>query len=89
MADFVKVPYAELLQRAARIRSEAETVKVEIRNLREAVESIEWMGKRADRFFNMWNESLPEMEQWVLILETFAAELEDQARRMQAADEAF
>jgi uncharacterized protein YukE len=47
------------------------------------------MGKRADRFFQLWNETLPEMEQWVMILETFAAELEDQARRMQAADEAF
>jgi WXG100 family type VII secretion target len=89
MADFVKVPYAELYQRAARIRSEAETVKTEIRSLREAIQSIEWMGKRADRFFALWNETLPEMEQWVVILETFAAELEDQARRMQAADEAF
>ncbi|MEO0564798.1 MAG: WXG100 family type VII secretion target [Chloroflexota bacterium] len=89
MPDFVKVPYAELLQRAARIRSEAETVKSEIRVLRESIDSIQWMGKRADRFFTLWNETLPEMEQWVLILETFASELEDQARRMQAADEAF
>jgi hypothetical protein len=29
------------------------------------------------------------MENWVTILENFATELEDQARRMQAADEAF
>lgn len=89
MADYVKVPYAELLQRAARIRQEAETVRTEIRTLRESIESIEWMGKRADRFFQLWHETLPEMENWVMILETFANELEDQARRMQAADEAF
>lgn len=89
MADYVKVPYAELLQRAARIRQEADTIRAEMKTLRETIESIEWMGKRADRFFQLWNETLPEMEQWVMILETFASELEDQARRMQAADEAF
>lgn len=89
MVDYVKVPYAELLQRAARIRQEADTIRAEMKTLRETIESIEWMGKRADRFFQLWHETLPEMEQWVMILETFAAELEDQARRMQAADEAF
>ena len=89
MTDYVKVPYAELMQRAARIRQEAETVRQEIKTLRETIESIEWMGKRADRFFQLWNETLPEMENWVIILDTFAAELEEQARRMQAADEAF
>lgn len=89
MTDYVKVPYAELLQRAARIRQEAETVKSEISTLRETIEGLEWIGKRADRFFQLWHETIPEMENWVTILETFAAELEDQARRMQAADEAF
>lgn len=89
MTDYVKVPYAELLQRAARIRQEADTVRNEVKTLKETMQSIEWMGKRADRFFAMWNETLPEMEQWVNTLETFATELEDQARRMQAADEAF
>ncbi|MEL6148702.1 MAG: WXG100 family type VII secretion target [Chloroflexota bacterium] len=89
MTDYVKVPYVELLQRAARIRQEAETIKAEMRTLRDTIEGLEWMGKRADRFFSLWNETLPEMEQWVMILETFATELEEQARRMQAADEAF
>ncbi len=89
MADYVKVPYAELLQRAARIRQEADAIRAEMKTLRETIESVEWMGKRADRFFTLWNETLPEMENWIAILETFAAELEDQARRMQAADEAF
>lgn len=89
MADYVKVPYAELIQRAARIRQEAETVRIEIKTLRDTIDGIEWIGKRADRFFTLWHETLPEMENWVTILDTFAAELEDQARRMQAADEAF
>jgi WXG100 family type VII secretion target len=89
MTDYIKVPYVELLQRAARIRQEAETIRAEMKTLRESIESIEWMGKRADRFFQLWHETLPEMEQWVVILETFATELEDQARRMQAADEGF
>lgn len=89
MSDFVKVPYAELLQRAARIRQEAEIVRAEIQTLKETVESIQWIGKRAEKFFMLWDETRPEMENWVQILETFANDLEDQARRMQAADEAF
>jgi WXG100 family type VII secretion target len=89
MTDFVKVPYTELFQRAARIRQEAEKIRTEIQTLKATVESIQWLGKRADRFFTLWNETVPEMEQWVTILERFAAELDDQARRMQLADETF
>lgn len=88
MSDLVKVPYTELFQRAARIRQEADTIRNEIKTLRGTVDSIQWIGKRADRFFTLWNETLPDMEQWVTILDGFANELEDQARRMQAADEA-
>lgn len=89
MSDFVKVPYAELYQRAARIRQEAQAIRTEIQTLSETIENIQWIGKRADRFFGLWDETRPEMENWVRILETFADSLEDQARRMQAADEAF
>lgn len=89
MSDWVKVPYTELIHRASRIRQEADTIRAEIRSLKGAVESVQWMGKRAERFFSVWHETVPEMEQWVQILENFAAELEDQARRMQLADEAF
>jgi WXG100 family type VII secretion target len=89
MPDYIKVPYAELYSRASRIRQEADTIRSEIVTLRQAVDSIQWMGKRADRFFTLWNETLPEMEAWVTTLENFANELEDQARRMQSADEAF
>lgn len=89
MSDWVKVPYTELIHRAGRIRQEADTLRAEIRTLKGAVENVQWMGKRAERFFTVWNETVPEMEQWVSILEGFAAELEDQARRMQLADEAF
>jgi WXG100 family type VII secretion target len=89
MSDFIKVPYAELFQRAIRIRQEADTIRAEIKTLKDTVASIEWIGRRADKFFSMWQETVPEMENWVTILENFAAELEDQARRMQAADEAF
>ncbi len=89
MTDLIKVPYTELLQRALRIRQEAEAIRTEIESLKSSVESIQWIGKRADRFFTLWNETLPEMEQWVMILEKFATELEDQARRMQLVDEAF
>lgn len=89
MPDYIKVPYAELFQRASRIRQEAETIRAEIKIMRESIENIEWIGKRADRFFALWHETLPEMENWVLTLEHFAAELEDQARRIQAADESF
>jgi WXG100 family type VII secretion target len=89
MSDLIKVPYSELFQRAARIRHEADTIRAEIQTLKTNVESIQWIGRRADRFFTLWNDTLPEMEQWVAILEGFATELEDQARRMQLADEAF
>lgn len=89
MSDLVKVPYTELLQRATRIRQEADIIRAEIRTLKSTVEGIQWIGKRADRFFSLWNETLPDMEQWVTILDRFAAELEDQARRMQLVDENY
>jgi WXG100 family type VII secretion target len=89
MADLIQVPYTELFQRAARIRQQAETVRGEIRTLQETVDSIQWIGTRAERFFAMWDEARPEMESWVTILESFASDLENQARRMQQADEAF
>jgi WXG100 family type VII secretion target len=89
MSDWVRVPYTELVHRAGRIRQEADTIRTEIRVLKTAIESVQWMGRRAERFFTVWNETVPEMEQWVQILESFAAELEDQARRMQLADESF
>jgi WXG100 family type VII secretion target len=89
MSDYVKVPYAELFQRASRIRQEADNVRAEIQTLNQTVESIQWIGKRADRFFAMWEEIRPEMENWITVLENFANDLENQARRMQAADEAF
>jgi len=44
---------------------------------------------RAERFFSLWNETIPEMERWVATLQGFAGELEEQARRMQLADESF
>ncbi|MDQ7024079.1 MAG: WXG100 family type VII secretion target [Anaerolineae bacterium] len=89
MSDFIRVPYVELYQRAARIRQEADSVRAEIQRLEEAVETVQWMGKRAERFFQMWERARPEMQQWVTALEAFARSLENQARRMQAADEAF
>lgn len=89
MTEFIRVPYAELLQRAARIRQEADNVQAEIRRLEEAIDSLQWMGKRAERFFQMWERARPEMQAWVTTLEAFANGLEAQARRMQAADEAF
>jgi WXG100 family type VII secretion target len=89
MSDLIKVPYTELFQRAARIRQEADAVRAEIQLLTETVDSIQWMGKRADKFFTMWQETRPEMETWVQTLENFANNLEAQARSMQAADEGF
>jgi len=89
MGDFVRVPYVELYQRAARIRQEAQVIRAEIQTLTETVETIQWMGQRAERFFALWEETRPEMEGWVRTLESFADALEDQARRIQAADEAF
>jgi WXG100 family type VII secretion target len=89
MADLIKVPYTELLQRATAIRQEAEAVRAEIQALRQAIESIEWMGKRADKFFAMWEQSRPEMENWAMLLDNLALSLEVQAQRMQAADEGF
>ena len=48
MPDYVKVPYAELFQRASRIRQEADTIRSEITTLKQTVDSVQWMGKRAD-----------------------------------------
>ncbi|MBL8116401.1 MAG: WXG100 family type VII secretion target [Anaerolineae bacterium] len=89
MTDLIKVPYTELFQRAARIRQEADVIRAEIETLRQTVESVQWMGKRAERFFTLWNDTIPEMERWVATLQGFADELESQARRMQLADETF
>lgn len=87
MTDYIRVPYAELLQRAGRIRQEAEVVRSEIATLKQTVDDIQWLGKRATRFFQTWHETVPDMEAWAAILEKFADELEDQARRMQAVDD--
>lgn len=87
MTDYIRVPYAELFQRAARIRQEADVIRTEIVTLKQTVDDIQWLGRRADRFFRTWQETVPDMEAWVAILERFADELEDQARRMQAVDE--
>jgi WXG100 family type VII secretion target len=89
MSDLIRVPYVELFQRAQRIRQQSDVVRSEIQSLNDTVESIQWMGNRAERFFAMWEEAKPEMENWVLILESFANDLENQARRMQAVDETF
>ncbi|MFN8528494.1 MAG: WXG100 family type VII secretion target [Anaerolineae bacterium] len=89
MSDTIRVPYTELFQRAARIREQADAVRREIQTLAQTVESIEWIGGRAQRFFTMWSDARPEMERWAAALDGFADELEAQARRMQAADEAF
>jgi WXG100 family type VII secretion target len=89
MSDLIRVPYTELFQRAASIRQQAEIVRQEINTLNETVQSINWMGRRAERFFNMWEEARPQMQNWVTILESFASDLENQARRMQTADESF
>ncbi|MBK9745600.1 MAG: WXG100 family type VII secretion target [Anaerolineae bacterium] len=89
MSDLIRVPYTELLQRAARIRQETETIRAEIQRLRGTVDSIHWIGRRAERFFSVWGETVTEMEEWVTILEGFATELEQQARRMQIVDESF
>lgn len=89
MSDIIRVPYAELFQRASRIRQEAEAVRQEIQRLEESVESLQWMGRRAERFFSMWEQARPEMHAWATTLEAFANSLETQARRMQSADEAF
>ncbi|MBE2184521.1 MAG: WXG100 family type VII secretion target [Anaerolineae bacterium] len=89
MSDIIRVPYTELFQRAASIRQQAEVVRQEINTLDETVTSIDWMGQRAQRFFNMWEEARPQMQQWVTTLESFATDLENQARRMQTADESF
>jgi WXG100 family type VII secretion target len=78
-----------LFQRAAAIRQQAETVRREIVSLSETIGSIDWMGRRAERFFRMWEEARPQMDNWVTILESFATDLENQGRRMQNADEAF
>lgn len=89
MSDTIRVPYTELFQRAARIRQQADALRAEIRTLSETVDSVLWMGKRADRFFGMWAEAKPEMENWVAVLENFATDLENQARRIQAVDDGF
>ena len=67
----------------------ADVIRAEIETLRQTVESVQWMGKRAERFFTLWNDTIPEMERWVATLQGFADELESQARRMQLADETF
>lgn len=86
MADMIKVPYTELFSRATTIRQQADSVRSEIRTLSETIGSIQWMGNRADKFFRMWDDSKPKMEEWASTLENFAADLEEQARRMQDAD---
>jgi WXG100 family type VII secretion target len=89
MSDLIRVPYTELFQRAASIRQQAEAVRNEINLLNTTVAEIHWMGQRAQRFFDMWEDARPQMENWVTVLENFAIDLENQARRMQAADESF
>jgi WXG100 family type VII secretion target len=89
MADTIKGPDSELFKRAQAIRQQADAVRNEIRTLSDTITGIQWMGKRAERFFQMWDEAKPKMEEWAATLEGFATDLENQARRMQTADESF
>jgi hypothetical protein len=61
MADMIKVPYGELFKRAQGIRQQADAVRNEIRTLSDTITSIQWMGKRAERFFQMWDEARPNL----------------------------
>jgi WXG100 family type VII secretion target len=89
MSSMIKVPYQEMQQRAGVIRQQASLVRAEVQALETNVDSVEWMGNRARRFFDMWEEARPMMLQWADILEAFADELEQQARRMEAVDNSF
>jgi WXG100 family type VII secretion target len=80
------VPYDEMIQRAGTIRQQAELVRAEVQILDANVKNVEWMGNRARRFFDMWEQARPQMLEWARILEAFAAELEDQGRRIRDVD---
>lgn len=85
----IKVPYPELYQRSATIRSQAEIVRQEIQSLDAQMQSLEWMGNRASHFQQNWNNAKPQMVKWAEALEAFADDLHNQAQRMERADNNF
>ncbi len=87
--SYIKVPYNEMIQRAGVIQQQAEMVRAEVQRLDGSVKSVEWMGQRAGRFFDMWEEARPQMLEWAAILEAFSAELRAQGERMKQVDESF
>ncbi len=89
MSSMIKVPYVEMQQRAATIRQQASLVRAEVQALEANVDTVEWMGNRARRFFDMWEEARPQMLQWADILDAFADELDQQAKRMEMVDNNF
>ena len=89
MSSMIKVPYTEMQQRASTIRQQASLVRAEVQALETNVDSVQWMGNRASKFFNMWEEARPAMLQWADILDAFADELDAQAKRMEAVDNSF
>lgn len=87
--SYIKVPYNEMIQRAGVIQQQAEMVRAEVQRLDTAVKTVEWMGQRAGRFFDMWEEARPQMLEWAAILEAFSTELRTQGERMKQVDESF
>jgi len=82
----ISVPYNDMLTAARSLREQANIIRVEIQRLDEAVHNIQWMSTRAQGFFQSWDSQRPNMNNWATKLESFALELETQARNMQAAD---
>lgn len=87
--SYIKVPYNEMIQRAGVIQQQAEAVRAEVTRLDSSVKSVEWMGQRAGRFFDMWEQARPQMLEWAAILEAFSTELHQQGERMKRVDESF
>jgi len=87
--SMIKVPYVEMQQRAATIRQQATLVRAEVEALDNNVKSVNWIGNRASHYFSMWEQARPQMLQWAQILDAFADELDQQAKRMEIVDNSF
>lgn len=77
------VPVPELFQRSAALKEQAQLVRTTINNIDTTVKSLEFMGKSATKFFNEWDAAMPQMRNWADIVDAFADDMHDQAKRME------
>lgn len=91
MSDYeIKLTPSELRKYADEIERYAEIVRKEVQDTGMEIDSLRptFLGQSATKFFQQFNQSRSDMEQWDKIVRNFAVQLREAADRLQRADQA-